>query len=263
MELIFRRVEFIFVNIIMMFKVLKEYKSNVITQMISQAVYLFSFYIFYFVIVNEIGIINWDIRDFFLYIILIDLHVTFIGIFNWKSGLKMEIIRGDLNHLIVRPLPTFFKYNFLKLNANAFTQFFMNFIILILFLYFIELDYDLSFIFWILFLTLVFFYHITKKFTEAVNFFSFGFSDFLQGEFFKTSSHTLKTFPSNFFAQFKYKYLFSLFPNFYMGALIFFYLKEGIILWQLLFYLICAIFVLSVMSLMLWHYGLKRYEAYG
>lgn len=262
--MLFRRIEYVLVNLRIMFGLLQEYRGNMLTQIFSQVVFLFSYFVLYSVIVTKLAIIDWSIVDFFFYILIIDIVVTFVGIFNWKGeGVQRYILSGFLNQFIARPISPFFGFNFSNLNANAFTQFIINLVFLVFFVFFLDFDYDFGLWFWIMLLTISFFYHSMKKMCESFTFVNFYFARFLHFDLFKSTGSVLKAYPSGFFGSFKYKFLLQIFPNFYFGSLLFVFMKGSVIAFYQFYILLLVTFIFTIISLINWHYGLKNYEAFG
>ena len=263
MKSITSSIEYILVNFKMMILYCGEYPANTITQIISQIIYLGVYFIFFEIISMLVSGINYSKIDLLIYLILIDLCVTFSGIFDWGKSLKYHFINGKLNIYLTKPKNIFLLYQFSKQNSNAFIQHVTGWIVLIYLLLNFDTNFQFNSVVILSLMLIVLFYTSIKFFTSAISFFNFALSEILYTHVFRAGSSSFKQYPAQFFEFFPYKRLLIIFPMYFMGALVFEYsLFENLII-ELLFSLIILNIVFSTFTIILWKKGLKKYEAYG
>jgi ABC-type uncharacterized transport system permease subunit len=222
--------EFIYANFYILYKTLLEYKANVLVQIITQFIYLISHLLFFKILTQTFEIKNWTTFDLFFYLFLIDFIFVFNGIFTWKRGLKYEIINGDLNVKLTKPINTFIFYQFSKLNSGALTQLLTSIFILIFLVLFYDVSgYFLSLNLCILLFLTIFLVFTFKIFVDSINFFSFGLSKFFDFAFVHECQKVIGRFPAPFFKQFPYKIILFIFPIYFSWnyKIVLFYKKEG------------------------------------
>ena len=255
--------EYLYINLILMLKLFKEYKSNVLIQIITQVLYFMSYFILFYIVSSKLNLTTWSTFDFFFYIIIIDTIVTFSGIFLWKLGLKQMITTGSLSQYIVRPISPFVGFQLSNLSINGFIQFLCNMCIFIFLLNSDLVNFSFVLVDYFIMILISIFYILVRLFSASVNFFSFGLSHFLYFEFFKSASSSFKMFPSPFFNNFPYQKFLFIFPNFYIGSILFNHMETGILNIKFILILISLILFLICFIIFNWKYGLKKYEAYG
>jgi len=112
-----RNLDFIKVNIFLMWKKTVEYKASLYASFFEQIFFISIQFLFFFVLFSSIGeVINWEFVDYILFFILVDLVFTFAGIFTWGKTLSQTLINGDLNLQISKPINIVFKYIFSNLS---------------------------------------------------------------------------------------------------------------------------------------------------
>lgn len=258
-----REVEYFIQNFKQMLLFCKEFKMNTIFQIFNQVVYFFVYYLFFDVLSSVVVGLEYSKLELFVYLILIDMCVTFWGMFDWGKPLKRDIPTGKLNLYVCRPLNPFYLYQFSRLNSNAFIQHMTAWIILISILYFSTINLEISLLSISLFLLVLFYYGLIRVFCNVIAFFNFALSDILYHNVFRAGSSSFKQYPAQFFEFFPYKRFLIIFPMYFMGALFFEYaLFEQFEMSLLISLIVLNIVTLSI-TIILWKFGLKKYEAYG
>ena len=137
-----RNFEYIKANLIIMWKNLIEYKANLYGSIAEQLLFFSVQFMFLFVFYTSFGdVIGWDLMDYVLFIILVDLIACFTGLFLWKNPLGSVITTGGLNQYLVRPSNIFIKYYFSSINSSA--MFYVISDILLLSISIFYIGYDL------------------------------------------------------------------------------------------------------------------------
>jgi ABC-type uncharacterized transport system permease subunit len=255
-----RYLDFFLVNLSLMKQHLKEYKVNFYSA-ISVLVFYTSFtYFFLFVISNSFGdVIGWSYFDFILYSIYTRIIHQTSGIFTWGKNISHSLLHGEFNQHLVRPLNIMPKYFFSNLTSVGFTYFISSLIELSIILIYFNHSISFYVIFVLFILSLIEF-----LFFEVVE--SFGFYgkklDHEIKKFLRPFYNILHRFPFNYFKAFSLKNIFLLFSSVLVVLLLFphEFSFSIIFLWSfILLYLLTLVCIL----LFNWHYGLKKYEAFG
>lgn len=255
--------EYILVNIKNMLLVLKEYKLNAFTQFFNQIIYFATFFLFFEALSSLLGRLQYSRLELFVYLILIDLCVTGIGVFDWGKSLKQDITRGIFNSYLIRPKNIFLLYQFSRLNSNAFIQHIVGWFVLVGLVVYYELMYLFSVGVMILLVFVFIFYVLIRFMTSSISFYNFALSEILYQNVFRAGSSAFKQYPAQFFELFPYQKLLMIFPMFFMGALVF---ELGLFNSFIISYFLILLFLISVciiLTFLLWKFGLRRYDAYG
>ena len=255
--------EYLIVNIKIMLLNIKEYKTNSIIQILTQIIYFYTYFLFFDILSSVIPQSIYSKMELLLYLIIIDMCVTFSGIFDWGKSLKNTLVTGHLNLYLTKPKNIFYLYQLSNMNSNALTQHITAWcIILILHLNTtLLLKVDILFICLIL---LVLLYYITiRLFCSSIAFFNYELSEMLYSQFLKSGSSTFKTYPAQFFEHMPFKRILFIFPLYFMGMIAFEYFFFNQFEIKLLILLLILISIFSLATLLFWKTGLKKYEAFG
>ncbi len=251
------------IQFILALKQLKEYKIDFFMGFLVN-VSLTITYLFFYYFFNDLsnGILDWNFYDFILFFFMGFFSSLFLRFF-WVRMLVFILKRGKLNTILSKPVNPFF---FLVLHEirGSFIPFTFILFIITLSLIFISQDYSnflfaflivlIGFLIQVLFLNVIF----------SMAFFTKGLVNYLFEIYYRNLNSTVETYTPKFFENTKIVELVYLFPvafidYFFIEILkgrtteVFVYLPNF-----LFFGLICFIILLIE-----WHYGLKKYEAFG
>lgn len=248
----------------LLFRRFVEYKANFYSSFFLFFFWYLAQFIFLLVLSNNFGTyIGWSFNEFVLFIIFVNLIWNILGLFNWGGGLYIAITKGNLNVLLPRPLSTKLKFYFYNLDETGLFFILSNVVYIFgLIFYFKPVFYFSFFGFVSIFLLMVFFTLLWLTF-DSFNFYSPKFSEIFIGVRFIEDN--LQFYPGKFFEETKLKLILNLFPMYFVSSLLVPIWSNNItsqIYFQ--FYLMCTLLIITVLILMInWHYGLKRYEAFG
>lgn len=260
-----RNIDYIKVNFFIMWKSLIEYKIHFYSMFFDQIFYVVFYFIFLFVLSTNFGeVIGWNLFDFVLLMILIDLIRVGQGIFLWEANIFDSITSGSFNHYLVRPISCQFKYFFSRINASAIFYFISDLFLLIFAIIYFNETINLVLLFIISVLMII----LEGTFSIFYNSFGFiyiGFERNVLNPFIVPVYRMLNQYPAQFFQKSRILSIFFIFPIFYISSLLI-PLSRGInvsnLYLQLLIITILIIIFISV-SIINWHYGLKKYKAFG
>lgn len=260
-----RNLDYIKANFNIMWKNLTEYKINLYSAFLEQIVYYIVYLFFYIALSQSFSsIINWKIEDFLLYATFLDLILVIAGIFYWSKDLRPDILSGKLNLTLIRPLNPQFAYQLLNLSSAPLIMILMNIIVLIG----ISIYYNITLISWVLpimyLLLITFSYIMFKLFIKSINFYTFGITYIIDTIEYQTF-FGLRLYPSPFFKHSIFEKIFLIYPIFFSGTLLLPTLKKYPIInlkLQILILISLTLFF-TIASIINWHYGLKKYNAYG
>jgi ABC-type uncharacterized transport system permease subunit len=249
---------------IIAFKRFFEYKPNFYAVVLTQIVFGIKFVFGYLVIDNFQDVIGWDFLDYSIFLYAASTTVIIMGTLYFSPKLDLMIPRGELNQYLIKPgnrflvrymsritsMPIFFIMD--QVLILPFILYFANYTFLSLVLFFTSLLFlGIGLLFLMLFLDSLNFYWlgVERPFSNAVN----------------STRNVLSVYPAKFFQGNDYKYFFMILPTFFVATLSVPLLQNNSIEnlgFQLQF---ISIFLLIVISgtLLNWHFGLKKYEAYG
>jgi len=259
-----RNIDYIKTSFFIMWRRLIEYKINFYFGILEQLSYFVFQYVFFFVVFSSFGdIIGWEFIDYILFFLLIDLIRVTAGLFIWKRGVGDLIIDGGLNVYLARPISVFIKHYFSEIEPAAIFYVITDIIAIGLILFFIKVEYFSLFIF--LLLLLIYLTFISYAFLDSFSFFKKKLGSVFVYTFYNPIMMVMDDYPAQFFKKLKYKQVLNIFPVFYVGLLLI-PLLRGYEIDNLLFYINLIISLSSLftlLTLIIWHKGLKKYEAYG
>lgn len=236
-----------------------EYKVNIYFS-IALRIVIFSIFSSIYILFEELifSHLNWTIQDFQLALLLI-LFFDHIFFLFFIEKLNTLLLSGDLNSILNKPTNPFILVNYKLINGQDFVTplFLFPFII-----YFI-LNYSFNILlFLILIIIIIFFNLIFVQFIGSFAFFSKEFPRLLFGVD-KEIKRTIRNFTPKVFDFSSFGFIVYLLPTSLMGfGLVEFLLGRYYILSYFIISFIISI-VLCVITILMWRYGLKRYEAFG
>lgn len=261
-----RHLDYIKVNFFLMYKRMLEYKISTIFGFLEQIIFFITQFFFFFVISNHFSeVIGWSLLEFILLGLIIDTIWIIEGLFTWKMGFNLFLKKGNLNLLLTKPMHPFSIYNFSEISNVAFTMIIINIIAFIPLFIFSNININNIIIASLIFILIVLFRILFRFSYSAVSFFSYGLNQTLYNIDMEISNDLARQYPIQFFKETKLKYILNLIPLFFVSILLIPIINgENVSNFYLnLILLIFLILIFLIINLVLWHYGLKKYEAFG
>lgn len=242
----------------------KEYKINIYSSLM---ISLFSSIILLIIITvvrNQFGdLLGWNYQESVFFVFYIQTFITFSIIFYINSILGLRLLSGRFNIYLTKPINVFYQYFLSTLVIEVFIDFIIFFFISVGLFFYFDLYNDR--LFFLLIFTfcatilniLIYRFFDSLAFIMKDNIFLFSlYSDY---------NEVFERFPAHMFKNrlrivslfFTNSLIGGFSLNYYYGYLNFNYIFNLFIL--IIFWIILFIILIVI----LWHYGLKRYEAYG
>jgi ABC-type uncharacterized transport system permease subunit len=253
-------------NFEIMWKLTVEYKTNFYMNLfevfILSSIAFFSYFLIGGVFEN---FISWTLGDYVFFSFLIYICFIFGGFFSWGKRLDWQLLKGDFNIFLTKPLNPFIFYIFLNLSGWALISFFgrIFFIFLTIYLFDIKL-YNLGLAF-LVFMLISINFLLVFQFLEALSFFGKKLSEIFGGMFYWDIFNINMNYPEIFFRESKLKYVLIFFSSFFVGSLLLPILRNYEIwnFWFQIYFLVIFNLILIILLFIMWKFGLKRYEAFG
>lgn len=239
----------------------KEYKAQFWSVVLFDLILVCVILIFYTIYGNLINsILNWNLIDFFL----LFCFQLLAGKFFWMHNLRFfsqRLLQGELNLYLVRPINSFFISSIKFISGSNILTGIVLFVITIGTIF--TNSYEnilLSILIW--FLGSIY-YLIFVDFL-----YSFGFfikeSNFLVDLFNYELNFAIESYTPKMFENSLFKYIAFLLPSAIYG----FFAVEALkgrfdLLMYFLPYILISFFIMLFGVILMWHYGLKKYEAFG
>lgn len=243
-------------------KEIKEYRIDVYFSLFSYSVTLITYMFFYLVFFDFLEILDWSNFEFLLFFILCWLGSLIVVNFSLRS-FKTVLLKGDMNKLMTLPLNKFLLANLTIIKGRNFFTVILNFFIY-LFLT-LTLDYEFHLILFsvlvlllgsIFFIIFVDFFYVLAFFFKEV--------DIVYNLFIKEMVYLNEKFTPNLFSGSFFKDFFFLLPSAFYGYFALEVLRgEFNLFLHYLSFCLIIILVMFIITLIIWHYGLKKYEAFG
>ena len=243
-----------------------EYKNNLIFFYLANFAFIFTITTFILGLTTIFeGLFYWSFKEFFFYIVFMEI-IVFMFHPLADEYLKDMLIKGELNTYLCRPVSTFLQYMMHSSNFSAFCVLIFYVPLLVFFLIFIHTDFEIFNLFLVVifgitgglfYLCIIIFLNIFSFFIKEIR---------LLVRPFRRAEQIFYMYPATFFQdRFISKFVLFL-PVAYFGAFstefFFGYITlERLI--ELFCYQLILILILIILSSINWHYGLKRYEAFG
>jgi ABC-type uncharacterized transport system permease subunit len=259
-----RTMNYIWESFVLAGKRAVEYKSNIYSAIPIELIYIVISFFMFSIFTQNFEFIGWTIEDFMLFNTITIISFSIAGFVIWKGTLKDYITEGTLNVLLMKPLNPLLKFNFYDIAPPAFIFLGVDliFFIIVLFIFDIVLtNIFLGFFIFILITLLTIMYYL---FLYSLDFLLLGIAE-LGISFAFNSQQVFERYPYPFFKDSNIKYFLFLFPNFFTGSLLVPVLVGYDVwnFWFQIFILLLLIFLFTIGTMLIWSYGLKRYEAYG
>lgn len=252
------------VNYIISLKSLFEYKSNLYASLFIVLFWDLAIIGFGFFFEDFLSIINFSLADYFLYLFLIYSISNLTWLFLDEKELELFLLRGDFTKFLYIPGNRFLNYfNYIEFNSGVISI--GNIVIFLpLILYYGNYSFQ-----YCLLIILVYFLSLllnifTLQIINAINFYYYKASQSLFSTFFAVDEINMSYTPL-FFEKSKFGLVVVLFQTFFIAKLVL-PLFKGEIIDHFWFYILILFGITSTLiigTLILWHYGLRRYEGYN
>ncbi|MCA9460102.1 MAG: ABC-2 family transporter protein [Nanoarchaeota archaeon] len=261
-----RNLDYIKENLYILKKRTIEYKTNTYISLFEQFWYYLIYFLFFYVLAENFSlVVSWNLGDFIIFALLIDFIHVFAGLFMWKEKFHLTMLNGNLNNYLIRPIKPKLAYYYSNLSVGALIFMLTNIIVFPFVIYYFKIELNNLFLSFIIFLLILLVYILSYFFSRSINFFSFGLASFFE-TIREIGNITIgKNYPFSFFEKFNFNFLLLGFPIFFTSSLLIPLLRSYEIIHfefqiKVLFSLI---FFFATSGYLLWHYGLKKYEAFG
>lgn len=239
----------------------KEYKTQ-LWSVILFDIMIFLVMIFFYSVFGELvfEFLNWSTYDFLIFFCLNMLAAKVI----WMHFLKVfasRLLNGELNLYLVRPINSYFMANSMTINGANIVTGLAYLLLTILLIYFGNYSYYL--LAFLIFILGCIYYLIFHNFIASLAFFMKS-SEFLVNLVNRRLNFAIEEYTPKLFYKTPFQWIaFSMPSAFYA-----FFVMEALngrfdLLIEFSIYLLGVFIVLFIGLIFEWHYGLKRYEAYG
>lgn len=258
-----KKINIFFESLKITLKELFEFKANLYSTLIVQLPYYFAFGTFtYIFFKNFADVVGWSLGDILIFIGCTSIIHLFTGLFFWGKRLGNMLPRGDLNLFLIRPISPIYLFILRTLNYSVMLFMFFNCLLLIGFLFYLEIVPDLFFIF--IFVLLCVLSGLSGLLIDSLEFYMLGLGNIIF-KFYDTAAVTTKNFPGDLFKDLKFSFVFLLFQGYYVSIVLVPYLR-GVPAFNFIYetiVLISLVIILFSLLIFNWKRGLKTYEAYG
>ena len=261
-----RNWDYIKANFIIMLKTLIEYKIAMFSAFLEQlSFFIIQFFFFKVLSDNFADTIGWTLFDFILFAFLIDFMVVISGFVIWGRNLTVDLKVGTLNLYLMKPMNKFFSYQFSNFSITSFIMIIMNLIIFPIFLIHFKINLFNIYYGLAILVLIVFFHIVTGLFLKSISFWSFGLSESLYNLNSEIVYNFAQQYPWQFFKNLSFHFISFSFAIIFISSLLIPVLR-GHEIWNIyiqLSILVGMILLLIIGTVINWHYGLKKYEAFG
>lgn len=242
-----------------------EYKTNMIfSTMITITNTIVTLFVL-IVLKNQLGDeFLWGMEEFIFFSLQIFFISVFGGIFSYSKKLKKYLIEGKLNEYLIRPLSTQLQYFFQTSRTRRFYVAILYFIALVYYVFSLKVNFVKFCIVFILSLVGITAFLVIIFFIDSWAFFVKESYTLLS--IYKNTYSFFRVYPFSFFEDLRYASVLLIFPVTFYGSILTDYLfgyKTINDVVGYLYYIIAIIIVFSIGTYINWHFGLKKYEAYG
>lgn len=259
--------EYFKTNMIIANKRLFEYKVNMLNVLLIHIIQIFTYLVFGYTFVNIYGnVIGWDFRHVLIFILSVTItYQLFAHVFFARKVFRANIVSGKLNLMLIKPGNIILNY-ILKVEFSV-AFFFLNIAIYIIMIFYMFHFNWFNFILSIPLMLFVATSHLAVFFfIESISFFLLEFGHkmlaFYRDEF---SRDFFMFFPSQLFDNAPIKFILSCFPLYYISTLIVPLIAGDVIVdfQSKIIQLIIITIIFSLGVILNWHFGLKKYNAFG
>lgn len=260
-----RNLNYIKINLYLMWKRFLEYKENSFIGIFEQIIYMVTYIVFFKTLSNHFGsTINWQYYDFILLLILTDLTYVLNGAIHWESNLDKDIQNGTLNLTLYRPINPISGYYFSKLSSIAIPMIIIDILSTPILITIFSIEIHNILLANLTFILITITGIILWSLISTLSFISYGLNQ-TTNTIYKQCRGTASSYPAQFFNRTQAKIISIIIPAFYITSLTIPLLRNYTI--ENLIFQITTLLTINIISLIftisIWHYGLKKYEAFG
>lgn len=259
-NLLVRNLYFLYERYKQAFKENSEYKINLWSAIGINIVTLIIGFIFFDVYSNVLGndILDWNIKDFFIYMLITLAGSKSFHIFSLKR-FNISLVTGKLNVALIRPINPFIYMSVSELRGPVLIVFPMLLLSIFLALFFY--DYANVFFFFLFFVFGFFYFSMYNNIFQLLAFFMMNNIYYIDLAS-QTNGISRQYIPKTFDG-FSFNFFYFL-PSSIFGYFNILILKDNI-LDVLVFipYLIGSFVLMLLISFLLWKIGMSKYEAFG
>lgn len=253
-------------GIIIKFKALNEYKINLYFAFLHNLAWISIQIIFLTIIYNDFNdFLGWTFKEYVFFVLFLNSIYRFFGAFFFDVRLNVQLLQGEINSKLLRPINVFLQYliSVIQIQATVVSFVYMTLFFIYILFFWSELD---------LFRLLLaipfgilggFFNFVVIRSFDSLAFFMKNNNFFI--DVYKKSSNIFIYYPANMFKN-NLNGLVFLIANVYYGtyATLFVFGKITYLeFYKLHIYLLLLNLFGVICIYLLWKYGLKRYEAFG
>ncbi len=245
-----------------------EYKVNVYFNILTSLSFLFMHMFFVFLFQSNFPtILDWGVEEILFFVFISQFVFQFTAAFMYYTNLTLELLKGTVNLYLTRPTNVYLQ-QFLtssKLRPIVMSIFYMTAIFVLIVYFRIRISFiELIMSLFMLFVSCLFLI-LLMRFIDSLSF-HMKANKALIRNIFKDVTNTLHAYPATMFSNTSLRYVLLLLPQVYYSAYLtrvfFGYVSYD----EYLFLIGIEILLSSVLALGIWinwHYGLKKYEAFG
>lgn len=241
-----------------------EFKSNMYNLILVEIFFAAVFIFFGSILLTNFNtILNWDIYDFILLYFIINAIDDISGLFWYNKLISWRIKKGDFNSFLYLPGNPLLNFVFSKsFNLTFLILIYLSIIVFVL----IKVSTQIHLIFLALsiILTLIFLRTMTFHFFSSISWYSLEFGESVSSTYHQIAS-TFKEYPFQFFKNVKFKIVSLFFILTFVSSLVIPIIR-GYPIWNIKIQMIILIglcIITTLLTLLNWKYGLKKYEAFG
>jgi hypothetical protein len=246
-------------------KAILEYKANMYASLIVELSMLLSLLFGYVFLGNFGDLIGWDFIDYLVFIYFIGLQYQIHGAYHWPNTLHTQIPEGRLNNILHKPKSTFFLNYFSNIDGDVITFFILDLILILPFvLIFAKFTFISLILAYVISTILGIFLLMLYLFIDSFNLYFLKSSKPFE-ELVDQTRDMQANIPGIFFSKTKLKLVFMLVSMYYVSTLVvpIFQGKAVEDFGFQIVYVILSTVILFTLTLINWHFGLKKYEAYN
>jgi len=261
-----RNLNYIKTHFFMLFKIIAEYKINMYMAIINNSTAILSQGLLLTILYAKFNdLIGWQFHEYVFFILIYSFMMRFSGTFWFGTRLEQQINNGILNNYITKPINIFTQYILSTIPIQAFLVSFFYLFGLIIYIYYyfkILSIYRLLLLIPFLIFAMVFTISISRFFDSLAFFIR-------KNNFLFKTYNSMRSFYRNYPVIMFDNYIKTIgyfFGIVYFGAYAtqFMFFKIHYYEFYILHLIILLLsFIFIILTFLLWHYGLKKYESFG
>jgi len=250
---------------IIKFKAINQYKFNIYSNFLTNFGYVATLFFSYYILKSNFSsLFYWNIYEYLLFFLFLEIGIFMFGV--WFRYLYKYLLTGEFNNFLLRPINPFINYAFSSNKYFDFINAIFYFILLIIYVLFIlpnlnPLRFIITFIF---FITGGIMYMSVYCLIDSLGFFMKNNRQIKSTYF--TSGDIASRYPASFFKKSNVFYIIIFIANTYFAMWTTdFYFKYITLNELVILFIPCFIITIIsiILSIFLWRFGIKKYEAFG